>query len=164
MLGLGCYAQAFSSCGAQALHCSGSSGCRAWALDMQASVVSTHRLSCLHCMWDLPGQGIEPLSSALAARFLTTGPRRKSWKWFLTHRKNSEKNGHTVFAFLRCPDYCRKNSLWNEKRFNHHQEHNCWLNKLFSSLTMHGVHLGVIIETHNCSNSAPGVLIQGTHA
>ena len=51
-------------------------------------------------MWDLPGQGIEPVSSALTGRFLTTGPPRKSWKWFLTHRKNSERNSHTVFAFV----------------------------------------------------------------
>ena len=51
---------------------------RAWALGMQALVVLTHKLSCLHSMWDLPGQGIEPVSSALPGRFLTTGPPRKS--------------------------------------------------------------------------------------
>ena len=28
----------------------------------------------LHSMWDLPGPGIEPMSPALAGRFLTTGP------------------------------------------------------------------------------------------
>lgn len=134
MLGLRCYTQAFSSCAAQASRCNGPSCCRASALGMQASVVLTHKLSSLHSMWDLPGQGIEPVSSALTGRFLTTGPPRKSWKWFLTHRKNSERNSHIVFAFLRCPDYCRKDSLWNEKRFHHHQEHiKCWLNKWFSS-------------------------------
>ena len=31
--------------------------------------------ACLLCgMWDLPGPGIEPVSPALAGRFLTTGP------------------------------------------------------------------------------------------
>ena len=28
----------------------------------------------LHSMWDLPRPGIEPMSSALHSRFLTTGP------------------------------------------------------------------------------------------
>ena len=30
-------------------------------------------------MWDLPGPGIEPVSPALAGRFLITGPPGKSW-------------------------------------------------------------------------------------
>ena len=30
--------------------------------------------SLLHCMWDLPGPGTEPLSPELAGRFLTTRP------------------------------------------------------------------------------------------
>ena len=36
-------------------------------------------LSCPEALWDLPGAGIEPMSPALAGRFLTTGPRGKSW-------------------------------------------------------------------------------------
>ena len=32
-------------------------------------------------MWDLPGPGIKPVSHALAGRFLTTGPPRKSYTW-----------------------------------------------------------------------------------
>ena len=32
----------------------------------------------LHGIWDLPGPGIEPMSSALAGEFLTTGPPGKS--------------------------------------------------------------------------------------
>ena len=31
-----------------------------------------------HSMWDLPGQGIKPISPELAGRFLTTGPPGKS--------------------------------------------------------------------------------------
>ena len=31
-------------------------------------------------MWDLPGPGTEPMSPALAGRFLTTEPPRKPWK------------------------------------------------------------------------------------
>ena len=51
------------------------------ALGMQASVAAAHRLSIcgtlallLLGMWDLPGPGIEPVSPALAGRFLTNGP------------------------------------------------------------------------------------------
>ena len=34
-------------------------------------------------MWDLPGPGLEPVSPALAGRFLTTAPRVKSGLGFL---------------------------------------------------------------------------------
>ena len=54
--------QAFSSCSAEDSHCSGFSCCSSWALD--------------------PGPGIEPLSLALAAEFLTTGPLGKSLRFF----------------------------------------------------------------------------------
>ena len=33
-------------------------------------------------MWDLPGQGLEPVSPALAGRFLTTEPPGKSQRIF----------------------------------------------------------------------------------
>ena len=80
-------------CGAWASHCSGFSCCAAWALGTQASVVVAcwlsscgsqaveHRFSScgtraqlLTVMWDLPGPGLEPMSPALAGRFLTTAP------------------------------------------------------------------------------------------
>ena len=48
------------------------------ALGEQASVVVARGLSCPMAMWDLPGLGIEPVSPALAGRFLTTGPPGKS--------------------------------------------------------------------------------------
>ena len=54
-----------SPCGAQALGCTGFSSCSSWDL-----------LLC--CMWNLPEAGIEPVSPALAGRFLTTGPPGKS--------------------------------------------------------------------------------------
>ena len=50
----------FSSCGSRALERRLSS-CGAWA-------------QLLHGMWDLPGPGLEPVSPALAGRFLTTVP------------------------------------------------------------------------------------------
>ena len=93
MLGLRCCAPAFSSCGAQASHCSGFSFCGARALGVQASVVVTRGLSScvsralerrlsscgahawlLCSMWDLPRAGLEPVSPALAGEFLTTAP------------------------------------------------------------------------------------------
>ena len=44
-------------------------------------------------MWDLPGPGIEPVSPALAGRFLTTVPPGKSWTTVL-------KSGRTGFENL----------------------------------------------------------------
>ena len=57
----------FSSCGARVLECRLSS-CAA-------------RTQLLRGMWDLPGPGLEPLSPALAGRFLTTV---SPWKFALT--------------------------------------------------------------------------------
>ena len=53
-------AHGLSSCGLRAIEHKLSS-CGTWAL-------------LLHSMWDLPGPGIEPVSPALAGRFLTTAP------------------------------------------------------------------------------------------
>ena len=80
-------------CSALASRCGGLSCCGAWALGAQASVVVARRLSScglqalehklsscsaraqlLRGMWDLPRPGLEPVSSALAGRFLTTAP------------------------------------------------------------------------------------------
>ena len=67
--------------GAQASHCGGFSCCGARALGAWASVVAARGLSScdaraqLLCgMWDLPRPGLEPVSPALAGRFLTTAP------------------------------------------------------------------------------------------
>ena len=63
-----------------------------WALAVEAHGLSScgslaleHRLSScgsraylLHCMWDLPRLGIEPVSPALVGGFLTTAPPGKS--------------------------------------------------------------------------------------
>ena len=82
-------------CGARASCCRGFSCCGTWALGAQASVVVAHGLqarrlsSCgaraqlLHGMWDLPGPGLEPVSPALAGRFLTTAPPGKPQGVFL---------------------------------------------------------------------------------
>ena len=50
-------------------HCRGSSCCGPQALREQALL--------LRGTWDLPGSGIEPMSSAVAGEFLTTGRPRK---------------------------------------------------------------------------------------
>ena len=84
-------------CGVRASHCGGFSCCGAWAVRARASVVVARRLSScglralelrlssfgaraqlLRGMWDLPGPGLEPVSPALAGRFLTTVPPGKS--------------------------------------------------------------------------------------
>ena len=85
-------------CGARASHCGGFSHCGARAVGAGASVVVAHGLSScglralehrlsscgawaslLRSMWDLPGPGLEPVSPALAGRFLTTEPPGKPW-------------------------------------------------------------------------------------
>ena len=60
----GLLARGLSSCGLQALEHRLSS-CGAWAY-------------LLHGMWDLPRPGLEPVSPALAGRFLTTAPPGRS--------------------------------------------------------------------------------------
>ena len=64
-LGLLCCTRASSRCGARAKALGFSSG-GTWA-------------SLPLGMWDLPGTGMEPVSPALARRFLTTRPPGKSW-------------------------------------------------------------------------------------
>ena len=69
VLGLYCCVQAFSSrtcfscCRAEALVCGLGGG---------AQTLSPHG------MWDLPGSGVEPISPALASRFLTAEPQGNS--------------------------------------------------------------------------------------
>ena len=59
-----CCVQAFSSC-------SCFSCCRAGTLACGLSSGGVQTLL-PHGMWDLPGSGVEPVSPALASRFLTT--------------------------------------------------------------------------------------------
>ena len=72
-----------SSCVAWASHCGGFSCCGTWALGAWSSVgaVAVCWLSSCgswalfaHGMWNLPGPEIEPISPALAGRFLSTIP------------------------------------------------------------------------------------------
>ena len=53
-------------------------GIRASVVAVHGLTVVAHGLSCPYGMWNLPGLGIEPMSPALAGRFLTTGPPEKS--------------------------------------------------------------------------------------
>ena len=78
---LRCCTQAFSSynerdsCVARASHCRGFSFCRAWTLGHVNSEAAACRLNCsAACGILVPGPGIEPMSLALAGRFLTTEP------------------------------------------------------------------------------------------
>ena len=45
-------------------------------------------------MWNLPGQGMEPMSSALAGTFLTTGPPGKPLKGIFEYKKNNYPEGN----------------------------------------------------------------------
>ena len=51
----------------------GLSSCGSWALEHRLSSCGTQAYL-LHGMWDPPGPGLEPMSSTLAGRFLTTVP------------------------------------------------------------------------------------------
>ena len=80
-----CCAQIFSSCSEQPSHggaqAPGHAGFRSCSLSALrgGSVVVTHGLSCpAACGIPVPRLGIEPMSPALAGRFLTTGPPGKS--------------------------------------------------------------------------------------
>ena len=55
------------------------SSCGLWALGLRLSSCGAWALL-LRGMWDLSGPGLEPVSPALAGRFLTTAPPGKSWK------------------------------------------------------------------------------------
>ena len=78
-----CFPLAFCSFSAQASHCGGFSCCRARALQ-RAGFSTCGTLATLPCaLWNLPGPGIEPMSPALAGRFLTTGPPGKSYLRYL---------------------------------------------------------------------------------
>ena len=79
------WVEATLPCGAQASHCGGFFYCGAQALGPAGFSTAAWILSgcsvgaSLPCgMWDLPGPGIKPVSSALVGRFLTTGPPGKS--------------------------------------------------------------------------------------
>ena len=84
---------AFSSCGTGASHCGGFSCCGAWALGSSGFRGCGTWAWLPRSMSDLPGPGIEPVSSVLAGGFLTTGPPGKSsWSinffWSILHKYN----------------------------------------------------------------------------
>ena len=76
----------FPCCGAQALGHIGFSSRGSQALEHKPSSCGT-QAKLLHCVWDLPGPGIEPPSLALQGGFLTTGPPGKppDHVYFLSH-------------------------------------------------------------------------------
>ena len=80
VLDLHCCEQVLSSCrkggllsGVQASRCGGFSCCRAWALEHVGFSTCGTGTQLLHGMWNLPGQGIEPVSPTLAGGYLITG-------------------------------------------------------------------------------------------
>ena len=101
VLGLHCCAWAFSSCGERGLlfivvaslvtehglQAHGLSSCGAQALQRRLSRCGT-QAQLLRGMWYLPGPGLEPMSPALAGRFLTTAPPGKpcsvAFQWLKT--------------------------------------------------------------------------------
>ena len=114
-LGLCCYTWTFSSCGysscrAWASHCSGFSCCRAWALeyvDFNSCSMWTLEQGLRSCgpqallprsMWDLPGSGLEPVSPALAGRFLTL-----DHQWSLRCQSFERSNQECIWVCA-CPE------------------------------------------------------------
>ena len=71
------------------------------------SIIAAHGLSCSHCMWDLPGPGIKPLSPALAGRFFTTeqpGKPQASFKSESLYKLKCPELiiGSLIIKFVRC--------------------------------------------------------------
>ena len=101
-LGLHCCAQAFSSCSERGLiwlRCAGFLLCwlpLLWSMDSRCAGFSSccAQVELPHGMWDLHGPGIKPMFPALAGRFLTTRPPRKSWHLFLKTSLHHEINRH----------------------------------------------------------------------
>ena len=60
----------------------GLSSCGSWALERRLSSCGTWA-QLLRGMWDLPGPGLEPMSPALAGRFITTAPPGKPLDFIL---------------------------------------------------------------------------------
>ena len=54
----------------------------------------------LHCIWDLPGSGIEPVSPALAGRFSTTEPLGKPCRPALNQATYLECSTNIFFHLL----------------------------------------------------------------
>ena len=65
--------------------------CGSRALERRLSSCGS-RAQLLRGMWDLPGPGLEPASSVLAGRFLTTAPPGKPWNLFLIKCKEALLN------------------------------------------------------------------------
>ena len=93
-----CWEVSYSSCGARASHCGGSSCWRTWTLGLGASVAVAprprsacsiavaHELSCFVAYGIFLGPGIKLVSLALTGQFLSTVPWEKStrlWVQFL---------------------------------------------------------------------------------
>ena len=122
-MGLHCSARAshrsgFYCCGARALGmrasvvvAQGLSSCGSRALECRLSSCGT-QASLLHGMWDIPGIGLEPISPALAGRFLTTAQPGKSPKSFSLKQnpkshfrklENTEKQKETKITDIPLP-------------------------------------------------------------
>ena len=117
-------------CGARASRCGGFSCCGAQALGTRASVVSAlrlqsvgstvvHGLQLFHSMRNVLRPEIEPMSPALAGRFLTTVPPGKSrvFRFFKTFLICSDESAK-ILIFICLPKcFLRSNS----------QRKNCWI-------------------------------------
>ena len=114
-----------SSCSAWALGPAGFSSCGTWALECRLSSCGA-RAQLFRGTWDLPGPGIEPVSSALAGGFLTTAPPGKSlyqlyfnFKKFSFGKQKVKQNKNTGPKF-RWTSYLASLNFWLSNRFQIH--------------------------------------------
>ena len=80
----------------------GLSSCGSWALEHRRSSCGA-RAQLLRGMWDPPGPGLEPVSPALAGRFLTTVPPGKSFSQILKRQflvSNKIFDVFKIFLFI----------------------------------------------------------------
>ena len=81
--------------GLQQLWRAGFSSCSSWILERRLSSCGA-RAQLLCSMWDLSGPGLEPVSPALAGRFLTTAPPGKPLGVHLKITNTNHKNMKNV--------------------------------------------------------------------
>ena len=106
--------------GARASHCHSLSCCGAQAPDTQAQQLWLTG-SVAPLMWDLPRPGLEPVSPALAGRFLTTAPPGKPPENYFKkisekHPKGEKDKSNRLTAGLSAAMEARRQ--WNSKILN----------------------------------------------
>ena len=105
----------FSCCRAQAPGCGGVGSCGSWAPENCCSCGPPVQPPC--SMWNFPGTGFEPVSPALAGRFLSTYPPVMSQCHLYLHHQNAISVLSIHVAGQRQEKACRECKKFPSKKF-----------------------------------------------